>query len=167
MVHRTIGGGSRVEATHPADRLEPLDRQECWELLTEAEVGRLGFVVDGQPRIEPVNYRLVSGDVVFLSRPGAKLDAAVHGERVAFEIDALEEWARAGWSVLAIGVASLVSDPAELAHLAALGLEAWAPTADLSLVRIVVADVTGRRVRIDPGSVTLLRQEPAAPRPEW
>jgi uncharacterized protein len=156
-----------VEAQHPADRLESLDRHECMELLARVEVGRIGFVVDGQPRIEPVNYRLVEGDVVFASRPGAKLDAAVNGQRVAFEIDAVEEWARSGWSVLAVGVASLVSDPAELADLAAQGPEAWAPTSRLSVVRIAVADVTGRRVRVHPGGVTLLRQDPDVPRPEW
>jgi uncharacterized protein len=167
MRHGTIGGGARVEAQQPADRLELLDRQECFELLADVEVGRLGFVVDGQPRIEPVNYRLVDGDVVFMSRPGAKLDAAVHGQRVAFEIDAVEEWARAGWSVLAVGVASVVSDPVQLADLAAQGAEAWAPTSELSVVRIAVADVTGRRVRVHPGGVTLLRQDPDVPRPAW
>lgn len=155
-----------METQHPADRLEPLDRQECLEFLGQLDIGRFGFVVEGQPRIEPVNYRLVEGDVVFLSRPGAKLDAAVHRQRVAFEIDAVEEWARAGWSVLAVGVASVVSDPDELADLAARP-EAWAPTAELSVVRIAVADVTGRRVRVHPGGVSLIRQEPDAPRPAW
>lgn len=156
-----------MAAQHPADRLEPLDRHECLELLSQMEVGRIGFVVDGQPRIEPVNYRVVDGDVVFVSRPGAKLDAAVQGQRVAFEIDAVEEWARAGWSVHAVGVASLVSDPAELADLAAHGPEAWAPTSELSVVRIAVADVTGRRVQVHPGVVTLVRQDPDVPRPAW
>jgi nitroimidazol reductase NimA-like FMN-containing flavoprotein (pyridoxamine 5'-phosphate oxidase superfamily) len=163
----TPAGGIRVEAQHPADRLEPLDRQECLELLSQMEVGRIGFVVDGQPRIEPVNYRVVAGDVVFVSRPGAKLDAAVQGQRVAFEIDAVEEWARAGWSVLAVGVASLVSDPADVAELAAEGPEAWAHTAEVSMVRIAVSDLTGRRVRVHAGGVTLVRQDPDVPRPAW
>ncbi len=59
-----------MDALYPADRLESLDRDECLRLLAGQEIGRFGFVTDGQPRIEPVNYRLIDGDVVIASRPG-------------------------------------------------------------------------------------------------
>jgi uncharacterized protein len=156
-----------VEPHHSDDRLEALDREECLALLSESVVGRLGFVVAGQPRIEPVNYRLVGADLVVASRPGAKLDAAVHEERVALEIDALEEWAQAGWSVLALGTATVVTDEEERASLTDLGPRPWAPSADTTFVRVVVDELTGRRLRIDPGKVSLLVQDPEAPRPEW
>jgi nitroimidazol reductase NimA-like FMN-containing flavoprotein (pyridoxamine 5'-phosphate oxidase superfamily) len=156
-----------MEALHPPDRLEPLDTEECLSLLSAGEVGRLGFVADGQPRIEPVNFRLVDGTVVIVSRAGAKLDAAVHRQLVAFELDAVEQWAHAGWSVLVLGSAHVVVDPAECARLLASGPEPWTPISELSVIRIEVAEVTGRRVRVDPGGVSVLTQEPEVPRPAW
>ena len=156
-----------MDALHAEDRLEVLDREECLALLAASQVGRLGFVVAEQPRIEPVNYRLVGDDLVVSSRPGAKLDAALHQQRVALEIDALEEWAQAGWSVLALGTASVVSDPAERTALAGGGPHPWAPAPGLMLIRVAVDALTGRRVRIGPGGVSVVIQDPDAPRPQW
>jgi uncharacterized protein len=156
-----------MDALHDEDRLEILERDECLALLAAAEVGRLAFVVAGQPRIEPVNCRLVGQDLVLSSRPGAKLDAAVQEQRVAVEIDEVEEWAHAGWSVLAVGTASVVSDPDERATLAEGGPQPWAPAPGLTLIRVAVDGVSGRRVRIGAGGVSLVVQDPDVPRPQW
>lgn len=156
-----------MEALHTTDRLEVLDVEECRALLALGEIGRLGFVVGDQPRIEPVNYRLVGADLVVATRPGPKLDAAVQGQRVAVEIDALEEWAQAGWSVLAVGTAVVVADSAERAALVDLAPRPWAPVPGLTLIRIAVDGLSGRRVRVSPGGVSLLVQDPEVPRPAW
>ena len=153
-----VEGGEGVDALFPADRLVSIGSGECFQLLADAEIGRFGFLVDGHPRITPVNFRLVEGDIIFLSRPGAKLDAAVHQQVVAFEVDAVEEWAQAGWSVLVVGVAAVVTDPGELARLSPWPAEPWAATSESSVVRIVPTEVTGRRVRVEPGEVTVVDQ---------
>jgi nitroimidazol reductase NimA-like FMN-containing flavoprotein (pyridoxamine 5'-phosphate oxidase superfamily) len=155
-----------MDALHPADRLEALGRDECLRLLAAQDVGRVGFVADGQPRVEPVNYRLIDGDVVIASRPGAKLEAALLNSRVAFEIDAVEEWARAGWSVMVSGTMSLIEDANERAVIAARAPQAWAPTHGLSLIKITVDQMSGRRVRVGPGEVSVVVQAPEQPRPE-
>lgn len=155
-----------MEALHPGERLEVLDRAACMSLLEEADVGRLGFVVDGEPRIEPVNFRVVDGDILVATRAGAKVDAAAVSSRVAFEVDAVEEWARAGWSVLAVGAATLVTDADERAAVVGRAPRPWAPVQGLALIRIAVDRLTGRRVRVDPGGVSVVVQDPDVPRPD-
>ncbi len=80
--------------------------------------------------------------------------------RVAFEIDAVEEWAQAGWSVLAVGTASVVDDEDQRTALAAREPQAWAPSPGLRLIRIAVDELSGRRVRVDAGGVSVLVQGP-------
>jgi uncharacterized protein len=55
--------------------------------------------------------------VVFRTGEGTKLDAAIVGSRVAFEVDETDAAARTGWSVVVRGEAVEVTDPAELARL--------------------------------------------------
>jgi hypothetical protein len=54
-----------------------------------------------------------------------------------------------------------------VARLTAQSLQAWAATSESRLIRIEPVDVTGRRVRVDPGGVSELRQEINADGPEW
>jgi hypothetical protein len=86
-------------------RLEPLSPETCLQLLREASVGRIAFLVDGDPLILPVNYRLVepsSGPLLAVrTRPGTQVDEAP--SRVAFEIDSIDPVHHGGWSVLVRG----------------------------------------------------------------
>jgi len=85
--------------------LEPLSQETCLRRLRENAVGRIAFVVDDDPIILPVNYRLVeppSGPVIALrTRPGNVIEHAPSG--VAFEIDSIDPLHREGWSVLVRG----------------------------------------------------------------
>ena len=85
--------------------LEPLSRERCVQLLREGTVGRIAFVVDDDPLILPVNYRLVepsSGPLLAVrTRPGAVIDQAPSS--VAFEIDSIDPVHQEGWSVLVRG----------------------------------------------------------------
>ena len=103
----------------------------------------------------------------FRAHPVPSSTVAVNEQRVALEIDAVEEWAEAGWSVLALGTASIVTDPEERASLAGRGPRPWAPVPDLVLIRVAMDTLTGRRVRVGPGGVSLVIQDPETPRPQW
>jgi nitroimidazol reductase NimA-like FMN-containing flavoprotein (pyridoxamine 5'-phosphate oxidase superfamily) len=86
-------------------QLESLPLDACLRHLRNANVGRIALVVDGDPIILPVNYRLVepaSGPLLALrTRPGGVIDEAPSS--VAFEIDAIDPVHHRGWSVLVRG----------------------------------------------------------------
>jgi nitroimidazol reductase NimA-like FMN-containing flavoprotein (pyridoxamine 5'-phosphate oxidase superfamily) len=129
----------------PPDRLESLPAAEAWRLLRSVPVGRVAFVVAGWPVVLPVNFAVDGDAIVFRTGPGAKL-AAVGGGRVAFEADAADSTYRAGWSVLAFGIADEVVDPAEVARLEGLPVRPWAGGERSHWVRIRVVRISGRRV---------------------
>jgi uncharacterized protein len=128
--------------------MEELDDAECRALLAEHHLGRLAIVEFGGPVIFPVNYVYDRDLVVFRTDPGSKLDAATERELVAFEVDAVDEATRTGWSVVARGTLAEVTDPGELVRLRALPLYPWAPGEKARYVRVRPRSVTGRRIRI-------------------
>ena len=126
-------------------RLEMLTEREVLEALTRTSVGRIGFVVDGWPVVLPINFAIDGRDVVFRTDPGAKLTAS-QGGRVCFQADAAESLYERGWSVLGLGIADRVDDPAELARLQELALRPWAGGPKAHWVRIRVEQWSGRRL---------------------
>ncbi len=72
-----------------------------------------------------MNFALLKDRIIVLSVPGTKLDAAAAQNVVAFEVDGSDPAGSWGWSVLVRGVASEITDPAELAKVRALPLRAW------------------------------------------
>src|SRR3974377_345971 len=115
------------ELPAPGVGWQELSKSECFGLLARAGVGRVAFVDDLGPMVLPVNFVLDRHMVVFRTDGGAKLDAAGRGSRVAFEVDGTDEAARTGWSVVIRGEAVEVTDPAELARLQPLRLQAGGP----------------------------------------
>lgn len=85
--------------------LESLSPEVCLQHLREGRVGRIGFDVDGDPVILPVNYRLVEPEsgplLVVRTRPGHVIEQAPVS--VAFEIDSIDASNHQGWSVLVRG----------------------------------------------------------------
>ena len=133
----------------PHQRWQQLSAEECDRLLDGRHLGRLAFVEGERPLILPVNYVLDDGAVIFRTDAGSKLDAAVRGAPVAFEVDGVDEVERTGWSVLARGHAEQVTDPEHLDRLRQLPLVPWAPGAKAHYVRIDADEVTGRRINVD------------------
>lgn len=126
--------------------IRELDRGEAVELLGRASVGRVAVILDGVPHVVPVNFRVHDGAVVFRSGSGTKLAAALAEQPVSFEVDRVHEDTQTGWSVLVSGRASVVTEPAALAAIAALDLVAWAPGAHDQVVRIAPDLVSGRQI---------------------
>jgi nitroimidazol reductase NimA-like FMN-containing flavoprotein (pyridoxamine 5'-phosphate oxidase superfamily) len=134
-------------ATMDVDRngLEILDRQECLRLLETSTLGRLALSVNALPMILPVNFLLDGDRILIRTSPGTKLAAATTNAVVAFEVDAMDPFAHAGWSVAVTGMSREVTDPDDLAHIAALPLAHWAPT-DGHVVAVSTDVISGRRL---------------------
>ncbi len=97
----------------------------------------------------PVNYRVLDGDIVFRTASFSSLLASTYVDRVGFEVDEIDERRREGWSVLATGSATLVTDEAELNSLRSLGVTPWAEGPRTQYIRITVRAISGRRLTID------------------
>ncbi len=132
------------------EHLSSLPEDECLRLLARGHFGRVGLVDGDRPVILPVNYAFDQGCVVFQSTQGSKLEAAIAGRSVAFEIDAVDPMYHGGFSVLVYGRASVVEDEDEIRHLSELPLRPWWPPARDRWIRIRVDEITGRRLRSDP-----------------
>jgi len=128
---------------HP--QLDVLTREECEAHLAGGGVGRLVFLSAGVPVALPVNFRYLDGDIVFRTRAGGALAAAV-GTIVSFEADRIDEAMSEGWSVLVSGQAHLVDDPDELEQIAALGIEPWPGGRRKAVIRVETAQLSGRGI---------------------
>ena len=127
-------------------RFEVLTDEECRELLGARTVGRIGFVGPDGPEILPVNYVLHGGAVMFRTAPYNIVAASVRGQRVAFEVDELDDFLQGGWSVLVVGEAEFVEEDDELPSVLSERPEPWAEGSRPLYVRVPTARITGRRV---------------------
>jgi hypothetical protein len=127
------------------DGLEILDDRECLRLLQTVPVGRVAVGHGDLPAVLPVTFLVAGGDIFFFTGPGLKLTAAEERRSVAFEADEIDAVAQLGWSVLAVGPASVVG-PATRARVEALGLYPWAAGDRHRLVRIRPEFLSGRRL---------------------
>lgn len=128
--------------------LEILTEKCCLDLLDTETVGRVAISVSALPAIFPVNYRMLEGDVVFLTGDGLKSKAAIANNVVGFEVDHLDPDRRTGWSVLVVGRARVVPDD-ERAAMGDLRLYPWAGGTRSHLVRIHPELISGRRIVAD------------------
>jgi hypothetical protein len=129
--------------------LELLSEEECLALAALPPVGRVAISMGALPVVFPVNFCLVDRDVFFCTAPGAKLNAAMDGAVVAFEVDDFDPVGHRGWSVLMIGLAREVP-PAELPTVSSLPLRPWAGGRRDHLVRIRTEFLSGRRIATEP-----------------
>jgi nitroimidazol reductase NimA-like FMN-containing flavoprotein (pyridoxamine 5'-phosphate oxidase superfamily) len=146
-----LGGGVDVPPGRGGAKgrpaLEELGTEECWDRLADRGVGRVGFTTSDGPLVLPVNYRVSAGTVLFRTAPGSATAAAV-GNRVAFEVDHVDDALSQGWSVLVVGRAEAeAEDAATEAEAAAAGPTPWAGGSRDLLVRIAPDSVTGRVIR--------------------
>jgi nitroimidazol reductase NimA-like FMN-containing flavoprotein (pyridoxamine 5'-phosphate oxidase superfamily) len=126
--------------------LDILDEADCYLLLRSRTLGRVGVHIGDDLAIFPVYYALTGKDVVFRTSPGTKLNAAVLGTRVVFEVDS----ASPGWSVLVRGHAHELRAQDEVVDARnALGHD-WPAGSRECYVKVTGEQVTGRRLRQQP-----------------
>lgn len=134
-------------------RLVELSRAESLRLLGSVSLGRLVFTDRALPAIRPVNHLLDQETVVIRSHFGATITTMLRkgdGVVVAYEADVLDAEAHRGWSVIVTGLASLVTDPGDVARYERL-LRPWisSPAMD-SVIRIHPTIINGCRL-VDHG----------------
>ncbi|TDC06421.1 helix-turn-helix domain-containing protein [Streptomyces sp. 8K308] len=143
----TVAELSGAEAPTPArpeggGAVVSLDPDECYELVAAHTVGRIAIGTEQGPAIVPVTYAVVEGAVVFQAAGlvGGK-------ERLAFEVDSIDEAGGVGWSVQLAGPVTEITDEPERRRLAeALPETTWPPTARARWLRLTPTRTTGHRV---------------------
>jgi len=137
-----------MTTTTPNDDVAVLDPPECWELLRQAEVGRLAVMVGSTPDIFPINFLVDHGTVVFRTAAGTKLAGAVLGRVVAFESDGWDLERGEAWSVVVKGHAREIEQLHEYLDALDLPLFPWVASPKPRFVRIEPDSITGRRFRV-------------------
>lgn len=142
-----VGGDDGTE-------IERLDVTQCWALLAERPVGRVGVIVGGAAEIYPVNYIVdrtsaVIPTILFRTDPGTKLAGLAQSPRISFEVDDLDPTDHTGWSIVVKGRAQQIRemvDPDERHRIEQIPLHHWYEGAKRHTIRLVPSEVTGRRI---------------------
>ena len=134
------------EPAYTGGRLEELSTAECRRLLVTTNVGRLGYSAQGEQKIVPLNYVLQNEHIVFRTSTENDVAQYARDRNVAFEVDAIDTFLRAGWSVLVTGTADEL--PREWLRAMDLGEtpEPWASGSRPLYLRIPLTTISGRRV---------------------
>lgn len=129
--------------------VEILDIEQCWKLLSGAQVGRLAVTVDGRPDIFPVNYKVDEKTLLFRTGEGTKLSAINNDAWVAFEADMVEQGTGVAWSVVVKGTIRAVPSKGPALNSTERFLFPWQGVGRSHLVRISPESVTGRRFLLE------------------
>ncbi|MFF1511254.1 helix-turn-helix domain-containing protein [Streptomyces sp. NPDC058326] len=142
----------RGQAAYHA-RMDEIDEEECWQLLDDHGVGRVAVIGSDGPEIYPVNYQVVGRELLFMTAEDTPLGrAAAAGAVIAFEEDHADEAFSQGWSVLIVGPAREVADPATAQALRETAYSTpWAGEERATVVVLAPRRVTGRRIHA-PGA---------------
>jgi nitroimidazol reductase NimA-like FMN-containing flavoprotein (pyridoxamine 5'-phosphate oxidase superfamily) len=82
--------------------LTNLSSEVALQVLQSAQVGRLGCIVNGEPYVVPINFKLVGDCIYSHSLPGLKIVALRKNPRACIQVDQIESELR--WrSVIAYG----------------------------------------------------------------
>ena len=100
------------------------------------------------PVVVPVNFAVLADTIVIRTAEGSIIDGHAD-EKVALEVDHIDEALCQGWSVLVRGPAHRVTHPAELRRLQEdVVIWPWPGGEREVYVRIVPSQITGRRIEI-------------------
>jgi uncharacterized protein len=125
--------------------LTALSRHDCVALLANEQIGRAVFTERALPAVVPVTYVIDDEAVVMCTAADTRLAAAASRGVLAFQVDQIDPSTRSGWSVVVVGVAELVDDPAEQARIRVV-LQPWVPGRLGVFIRLPLKVVTGRRI---------------------
>jgi Pyridoxamine 5'-phosphate oxidase len=145
-----VAGEERVRPRpmQPRQTVE-LSASESWRLLSGVSVGRIVFTQRAMPAVRPVNHLVEQEDIIVRSHLGAAIVAHARtveqGTVVAYEADDIDLVRHTGWSVIATGMAWLVSDPAAVGRYEQM-LEPWVQREMDHVIAIRPQIITGLRL---------------------
>lgn len=140
----------------PEDQtVEELSESACWALLRTTSVARMAVWVDDHPDIFPINFAVDHGTVVFRSKAGTKVAAALSESPVALEADGFDAETAKAWSVVIRGNAEEIRSGSELIDTIDLPLFPWQAGDKGRFIRIVPTTTSGRRFPVADPSVWL------------
>ncbi len=129
-----------------------LTEGECLRLLASVSIGRVVFTQRAMPAIRPVNHVVDGRTIIIRTHLGAAIAARAsdgegepRGSVVCYEADDLYPARRPGWSVIATGMARLVTSPA-VADRYATAVEPWIAGDLNQIVAIEPQFITGVRL---------------------
>jgi nitroimidazol reductase NimA-like FMN-containing flavoprotein (pyridoxamine 5'-phosphate oxidase superfamily) len=145
------GGGVEVPpGVHEPPRrtpiLEEMSDDECVAHLRPGGIGRVVFDDERGPVALPVNFRMLDGDIVFRTGDGSIAHAVQQGKTLSLEVDHLDEALGEGWSVLATGSASEITDPERREKAEKVHITPWAGGDRHLLISLTPRKLTGRRI---------------------
>ena len=118
-----------------------LSVEQCWELLREAEFGRLAYRLSDEINLVPVNFAVDGDRLLFRTAEGDKLLGVVMHPDVVFEIDDYDE--SHAHSVIVRGTARRLEEDEE--HRAdEIGLRPWLTDLKYNVVEIRPTSLSGR-----------------------
>jgi len=124
-----------------SNRLVDLSTEQCWEQLRNATVGRIAWSTVRGPVVLPVSFGIEVHAVHIRTRGCSEMVRKVDAERVAFEVDGLDEQTHTGWSVLARGLAEV-----RYGGSTGPGVQPWPAGSRSTTVVISIDDISGRRI---------------------
>ena len=129
-------------------RLEAMPRAESLRLLSTVSLGRLVFTHLALPAIRPVNHAVTGDQVIIRAYLGTAISAAVRdqsGTVVAYEADLIDPDTHIGWSVIIVGRATRLTDPAQAVRYRKL-LQPWVVNGADDIIVIQADMVDGFRL---------------------
>jgi nitroimidazol reductase NimA-like FMN-containing flavoprotein (pyridoxamine 5'-phosphate oxidase superfamily) len=136
---------SRIR-TRPRQTLD-LIPDECWDLLRRTSIGRVVFTMQALPAIRPVNHVIDGQTIIIRSHLGSAITghASRDGAVVCYEADDIDPVRHTGWSVIATGMARLVTDPGAVSRYQRT-LEPWVRGPMDQVIAITPGTITGIRL---------------------
>ena len=132
-----------------AVRLEPLNRYDCWQLVTDAAgpdgIARIVWSGPDGPAIVPMNFTVADGFLWFQTTPGSRVARECCDQRVLVEVDQVDPASHTGWSVVVTGVATCLPPAADPGILGSLLV--WPHGPRELLLKVEPDELTGRRLR--------------------
>jgi len=133
-------------AASSGGKIVELDLAESLELLAAKKVGRIGFLAEQGPVVLPMNYILAGDHIIVRTVAFGVLARSAIDQKVAFEVDDVDDFLEAGWSVLVTGAATLLSDTQLEQLKSGASPDPWAEGPRTLFVSIACDQVSGRRL---------------------
>ena len=90
--------------------MNDLTPEQCRQLLTDAMVGHMAVISDGEPYVSPISYAVIDGSLGLRTGAGRRIEALRENPRVCVEVSNVDAQ-RGSWeSVIVWGDAHIVDD---------------------------------------------------------